>query len=66
MKKKNDGNKGGVEKCDIFRSEYPHFRDRPKPKQQRVILNGCRAWTPRPDIAKGLGYLSDARHNLGG
>lgn len=66
MKKRNDCNECGIEKCDIIRSDYPTFRDRPKPKQQRVIDEGCRAWMARQDIGKGLGYLSDARHNLGG
>jgi len=62
---RDDYNTCGTDACDIFHSKYPIFRDKPTYKQQRVIHSGCRAWTIRPDIAKGLGYLSDARHNLG-
>ena len=66
MKRKSDCNTCGVEKCDIMRSEYPTFRDYPKPKQQQVIKYGCKAWMARQNIGKKLGYLSEARHNLGG
>ena len=63
--RKLDCNECGVEACDIMRSQYPKFRDRPSYKQQRVIEGGCRAWMARTDLGKKLGYLSDARHNLG-
>jgi hypothetical protein len=56
----------GQVRCDVFRSRYPKFRDFPTPRQAKVIMDGCRAHVPVADIGKGLGYLRDARHNLGG
>ena len=64
MKRIDDCNTCGIDRCNIMRSAAPKLRTKPSPRQQRVIEHGCRAWTARPDIGKGLGYLSDARHSL--